>query len=227
LEYLDPGDARGLLEQAWAGGVVLDYIPVTSEEDLGDGVTLRRVVLFTARGICVVRGLDPGPEIDPSTIPGHRITVDEFYGWRVDRERRRVLMLGNDLVKRDSDRYQVGEPNVFGTVPLRTPWIWSDNPDEPVDIERLGQAGYGDAFLEPPYSITMQPRTAQDLFFAIDDALLKRPDAETEIWKFESEWDPMGACWSPYFEWMWWFSCMWTVRTGPHDVVVIGASATD
>jgi hypothetical protein len=94
-----------LLEQAWAGGVVLDYVPVTSEEDLGDGETLRRVVLFTARGLCVARGLDPGPDIDPSSIPGHRITLDEFYGWRVDRERRRVLVRGDDLVKRDPDRY--------------------------------------------------------------------------------------------------------------------------
>jgi hypothetical protein len=41
-----------------------------------------------------VRGVDPGPEIDSSSIPGDRITVDEFYGWGVDRERRRVLMLG-------------------------------------------------------------------------------------------------------------------------------------
>lgn len=105
MEYVDPGEARGLLEQAWAGGVVLDYVPVISEEDLGDGEILRRVVLFTAQGLCVVRGLDPGPEIDPSSIPGHRITVDEFYGWRVDRERRRVLMLGYDPVKRDPDRY--------------------------------------------------------------------------------------------------------------------------
>ena len=68
MEFLDPGEARGLLEQAWAGGVVLDYVPVTSEEDLGDGEILRRVALFTARGLCVVRGLDPGPEIDPSSI---------------------------------------------------------------------------------------------------------------------------------------------------------------
>jgi hypothetical protein len=173
----------------------------------------------------VARGLDPGPEIDPSSIPGHRITADEFYGWRVDRERRRVLMRGDDLVKRDPDRYTVGTYE-FG-VYFRTPWIWSDEPDEPVDIEPVGDAGYGNAFLEPPYSITLQPRVAQDLFFAIDDALLKRPGAETEIWKFESEWDPHGACWSPYFEYMWWYSCMWTVRTGPHDVVVIGASATD
>jgi hypothetical protein len=225
LEFLDPGEARGYLEQASAGGVVLDYVPLTSEEDLGDSEVLRRVVLFTARGLCVARGLDPGPKIDPSSIPGHRITLDEFYGSRVDRERRRVLVRGDDLMKRDPDRYTVGK-HEFG-VYFRTPWIWSDRPDEPVDVERVGEAGYGDAFLEPPHSITMQPRTAQDLFFAIDDALLKRPGAEAEIWKFESEWDPMGACWSPYFEWMWWFSCMWTVRTGPHDVVVIGASATD
>jgi hypothetical protein len=58
LEYVDPGEARGLLEQAWAGGVVLDYVPVISEEDLGDGEILRRVVLFTAQGLCVARGLD-------------------------------------------------------------------------------------------------------------------------------------------------------------------------
>jgi hypothetical protein len=225
LEYVDPGEARGLLEQAWAGGVVLDYVPVTSEEDLSESEVLRRVVLFTARGLCVARGLDPGPEMDPSSIPGHRITLDEFYGWRVDRERRRVLMRGDDLVKRDPDRYTVGTYE-FG-VYFRTPWISSDEPDEPVDIEPVGDAGYGNAFLEPPYSITLQPRVAQDLFFAIDDALLKRPGAETEIWKFESEWDPHGACWSPYFEYMWWYSCMWTVRTGPQDVVVIGASATD
>jgi hypothetical protein len=227
LEYLDPGEARGLLEQAWAGGVVLDYVPVTSEEDLGDGEILRRVALFTARGLCVARGLDPGPEIDPSSIPGNRVTVDEFYGWRVDRERRRVLMLGDDLVKRDPDRYQVGEPNEVGDVHFRTPWIWSNDPDTPLDIEHVGESGYGDAFLFPPYPITLQPGAAQDLFFAIDDALLRSPDADTEIWKFESEWDPMGACWSPYFEWMWWHSCMWTVRTEPYEVVVIGASASD
>ena len=106
MECLDPGEARGLLEQAWAGGVVLDYVPVASEEDLGDGKILRRVALFTARGLCVVRGLDPGPEIDPSSIPGDRITVDEFYGWGVDRRARRLLMLGYDLVKKDPARYQ-------------------------------------------------------------------------------------------------------------------------
>jgi hypothetical protein len=78
LEFVDPGDARGLLKQARAGGVVLDYVPVTCDEDLGDGEILRRVAHFTARGLCVVRGLDPGPEIDPSSIPGDRITVDEF-----------------------------------------------------------------------------------------------------------------------------------------------------
>jgi hypothetical protein len=225
LEYIDPGEARGLLEQAWAGGVVLDYVPLISEEDLGDGEVLRRVVLFTARGLCVARGVDPGPEIDPSSIPGDRITLDEFYGWRVDRERRRVLMLGDDLVKRDPDRYTVGQ-HEFG-VYFHTPWIWSDEPDEPVDVERVGESGYGDAFLEPPYSITPRPRAAQDIFFAIDDVLLQRPGAKTEIRQFVSEWDPMGACWSPYFEWNWWHSCMWTVRTGPHEVVVIGASASD
>jgi hypothetical protein len=41
LEFADPGEARGLLEQAWAGGVVLDYVPVISDEDLGDGEILR------------------------------------------------------------------------------------------------------------------------------------------------------------------------------------------
>ena len=30
MGYVDPGEARGLLEQAWAGSVVLDYVPVTS-----------------------------------------------------------------------------------------------------------------------------------------------------------------------------------------------------
>jgi hypothetical protein len=152
--------------------------------------------------------------------------VDEFYGWRVDRERRRVLMLGYDLVKRDPDRYQVGEPNEFGAVPLRAPWIWSNDPDQPVDIQRVGESGYGDAFLFPPYPITLQPRAAQDLFFAIDDTLLRHPDAETEIWKFESGWYPEDA-WSPYFEGNWWGTCMWTVRTEPHEVIVIGASATE
>jgi hypothetical protein len=49
-------------------------------------------------------GLDPGGEIDPSSIPGKRITVDEFYGWGVDREKRRVMMLGNEPVTRDFDR---------------------------------------------------------------------------------------------------------------------------
>jgi hypothetical protein len=115
LEFLDPGEAPGLLEQAWAGGVVLDYVPLTSEEDLGESEVLRRVVLFTARGLCVARGLDPSPEIDPSSIPGHRITRDEFYGSRVDRERRRVLMRGDDLVKRDPDRYTVGKYE-FGSI---------------------------------------------------------------------------------------------------------------
>ncbi len=37
-----------------------------------------------------------------------------------------------------------------------------------VDIEHVGESGYGDDFLEPPYPITLQPRAAQDLFFAID-----------------------------------------------------------
>lgn len=226
MEFVDPGDARGLLIEAWAGGVVLDYVIVACDEDPGDGETLRRVVLFTARGLCAVRGLLQGPEIDPSSIPGRRIPLDKFYGWRIDRQRRRVLMLGHDLVKKDPDRYQQGEPNEFGVVYFRTPWIWSDDPDEPIEIEGVGVAGYGDAFLEPPYSITLQPRAAQDLFFAIDDALLKRPDAETEIWKFGSDWEPEGA-WSPYFEWNWWHSCMWTVRTGRREVVVIGASASD
>jgi hypothetical protein len=226
LEFVDPGDARGLLVQAWTGGVVLDYAIVASEEDLGDIEILRRVVLFTAQGLCVVRGLYVGPEIDPSSIPGDRITVDTFYGWGVDRRARRLLMLGYDLVKKDPSRYKAGEPNEFGVVPFRTPWIWSNDPDEPVDIERVGQSGYGGAFLQPPYPITLQPRAAQDLFFAIDDRLLKRPDAETEIWKFESGWYPEDA-WSPYFEWNWWRSCMWTVRTGPREVVVIGAAASD
>jgi hypothetical protein len=201
---------------------------VTSDEDLGDGEILRRVALFTARGLCVVRGLDPGPEIDPSSIPGDRITVDEFYGWGVDRRARRLMMKGDHLVKMDPDRYRRGEPNEFGVVSLDTPWVWSDRPDEPVDVQSVGESGYGGAFLRPPYDITLHPRDAQDLFFAIDDALLRSPNAETEIWKFESEWDPAGgACWSPYFEWNWWHTCMWTVRTGPQEVVVIGASASD
>jgi hypothetical protein len=163
LEYVDPGEARGLLEEAWAGGVVLDYVPVISEEDLGDVEILRRVVLFTARGLCVVRGLDPGPEIDPSSIPGHRITVEEFYGWRVDRERRRVLMLGYDLVKRDPDRYQVWSAEQLQRGLSPHPWIWSNDPDQLIDVERVGESGYGGAFLEPPYSITLQPRAAQDI----------------------------------------------------------------
>ena len=195
---MDPGEARSLLEQAWAGGVVLDYVPVTSDEDLGDGEVLRRVVLFTARGLCVVRGLDPGPEIDPSSIPSKRITLDEFYGWGVDREAHRVLMLGNDVVKRDFDRYQVWSAEQLQRGLSPHPWIWSNDPDQLVGVEHVGDSGYGGAFLQPPYDITLQPRAAQDLFFAIDDALLRSPDADTEIWKFESEWDPMGACWSPY-----------------------------
>jgi hypothetical protein len=227
LEFLDPGEARDLLEQAWAGGVVLDYVPVRSQEDLGDGEVLRRVVLFTARGLCVVRGLDPGPEIDPSSIPGNRISLDEFYGWGVDRERRRLLMSGDHLLRRDPARYQEGGPNEFGVISLRTPWIWSNDPDQEVEIEQaVRQFGYGLAFLDPPYSITLEPRAAQDLFFAIDDTLLGSPDAETEIWKFESGWSPEDA-WSPYFEENWWGSCMWTVRTEPDEVVVIGASATE
>ena len=227
MEFVDPCEAGGLVEQAWAGGVVLDYVPVTSEEDLGDGEVLRRVVLFTARGLCVVRGLDPGPEIDPSSIPGKRIALDEFYGWGVDRERRRVLMLGNEVVTRDFDRYQVWQAEQLQRGLSPHPWIWSNDPDQLVDVEPVGESGYGRAFVDPPYPITLQPQAAQDLFFAIDDALLGHPDAETEIWQFESEWDPMGACWSPYFERMWWHSCMWTVRTGRHEVVGIGASATD
>lgn len=130
------------------------------------------------------------------------------------------------MTKRDPARHQAGEPNELGVVPFRTPWIWSNDPDEPVDIEHVGQSGYGGAFLQPPYPITLQPRAAQDLFFAIDDALLRSPDGETEIWKFESGWYPEDA-WSPYFEGNWWGTCMWTVRTGPHEVVVIGASATE
>jgi hypothetical protein len=111
---------------------------------------------------------------------------------------------------------------------ISDPWIWSNDPDQLVDVESVGESGYGRAFLDPPYPITLQARVAQDLFFAIDDVLLKRPNAETEIWRLESEWDPTGgACWSPYFEWMWWHSCMWTVRTGRDELVVIGASATD
>jgi hypothetical protein len=226
LEFVDPGENRDLLLRARAGGVVLDYAIVASDEDLGDSEILRRVVLFTARGLCVVRRLSPGPEIDPSSIPGNRITEDEFYGWGVDRRARRLLMQGGHLVERDPVRYQVGEPNEFGVVYFRTPWIWSNDPDEPVDNERVGYSGYGGAFLCPPYDITLLPRAAQDLFFAIDDRLLKHPDAETEIWKFESGWYPDDA-WSPYFEWNWWGSCMWTVRTGPREVVVIGASASD
>jgi hypothetical protein len=58
LEFLDPA-RRGLLEQASAGGVVLDYVIMSSEEDLGDSEILRRVVLFAARGLCVVGRLDP------------------------------------------------------------------------------------------------------------------------------------------------------------------------
>ena len=143
LEFVDPGEARSLLEQAWAGGVVLDYVPVTSEEDLGDGEVLRRVVLFTARGLCVVRGLDPGPEIDPSSIPGHRITLDEFYGWRVDRQGRRVLMLGDDLVKRDPDRYEVWRAERVQSGSSPHPWIWSNEPDELVVVEGIGESGYG------------------------------------------------------------------------------------
>jgi hypothetical protein len=226
LEFLDPGEARGLLEQAWAGGVVLDYVRVRSEEDLDDGKSLRRVVLFTARGLSVVRGLDPGPEIDPSSLPGKCISVDEFYGWRVDRKRRRLLMLGHHLVKEDPGRYQVPEANEFGVAPLRPPWVWSDDPDRPVDVERIVASGYGDAFLEPPYPITLPPRAAQDLFFAIDDTMLGHPDMKMDIWRFESGWDPDDA-WSPYFEGNWWGTCMWTVRTAVDEVVVIGASATE
>ena len=128
LEFVDPGEARSLLEQAWGGGMVLDYVPVTSEEDLGDGEVLRRVVLFTARGLCVVRGLDPGPEIDPSSIPGHRITLDEFYGWRLDRQGRRVLMLGDDLVKRVPDRYEVWRAERVQSGSSPHPWIWNPAP---------------------------------------------------------------------------------------------------
>jgi hypothetical protein len=92
-------------------------------------------------------------------------------------------------------------------------------------------SGVSDPYRAPSSNLRIRSRCSPEplrtFFFSIDDVLLKRPGAETEIWQFESEWDSMGACWSPYFEWMWWFSCMWTVRTGPHDVVVIGASATD
>jgi hypothetical protein len=65
LEFVDPGEARSLLEQARAGGRGSPLRSCGSDEDLGNGEVLRRVVLFTARGLCVVHGLDPGPEIDP------------------------------------------------------------------------------------------------------------------------------------------------------------------
>ncbi len=96
MEFVDPGEDRDLLLRARAVGVVLDYAIVTSDEDLGDSEILRRVVLFTARGLCVVRRRSPGP----------------------------------------------------------------NDPDEPVDIERVGQSGYGGAFLYPPYDITVLPRAA-------------------------------------------------------------------
>ena len=94
MEFVDPGENRDLLLRARASGVVLDYSIVASDEDLGDSEILRRVVLFTARGLCVVRRLSPGPEIDPSSIPGNRIIEDEFHGWGVYRRARRLLMQG-------------------------------------------------------------------------------------------------------------------------------------
>lgn len=134
-------------------------------------------------------------------------------------------MPGYHLVNEDPAGSQEGGRNESGSVPLRTPWIWNDDPNEPIEIDTIHEFAYGDAFLEPPYGITLPPRAAQDLFFAIDDVLLKRPGPETDIWHFTSEWDPDGgACWSPYFEWNWFGCCMWTVRTGPHQVIVIGAS---
>jgi hypothetical protein len=137
-------------------------------------------------------------------------------------------MPGYHLVNEDPAGSQEGGRNESGSVPLRTPWIWSDDPNEPIEIDTIHEFAYWDAFLEPPYGITLPPRAAQDLFFAIDDVLLKRPGPETDIWHFTSEWDPEGgACWSPYFEWNWFGCCMWTVRTGPHQVIVNGASATD
>jgi hypothetical protein len=157
LEFVDPGEARSLLEQARAGGVVLDYVPVTSDEDLGDGEVLRRIVLFTARGLCVAYGLNPGPETDPSSIPGKRITVDQFYGWGVDRGQRRVMMLGTEPVTRDFDRYQAwqAEQQRRGLSPH--PWIWSDDPDQLVDVDRVGESGYGRAFVDPPYRLRCSP----------------------------------------------------------------------
>ena len=53
--------------------------------------------MFTARGLSVVWGLPPRPEIDPSSIPGDRITEDKFYDWAVDRRARRLWMQGGHL----------------------------------------------------------------------------------------------------------------------------------
>lgn len=135
-------------------------------------------------------------------------------------------MQGYDLLRQDPARYR-GEPTESGLVPIHVPWVWSNNPDTPVEVPQGGRAfGYATAFLEPPYGIRLRPQAAQELFLAIDDAFLKNPDENSEIWRFESGYFPEDA-WSPYFEWNWWGSCIWTVRTGPNELVVVGASASD
>ena len=176
-----PGDALELLIRARSVGVALDFVIVRTENDLSQANVLRELVDVTIAGFAAARGLPLVTVTDPAAIPGGPITVEEFYGWRFDREHRRSLLRGFELVATDRARYS-GETDERGFTQLHVPWVWSDDPMTPVDPPLADEhTTYADSFLDPPYPLQASPKDVADLLLAIDEALLKRPDDSTEI----------------------------------------------
>jgi hypothetical protein len=225
MEYYLPAGALDLLQRVREGGVVLDYVVARMDQDPSDERVLRELVEATVAGFAALRGLESDRDVEVASIPGARISVDDFYGWGIDRRRRRVMRRGWELCREHPERY-TGEPLESGT-PLMIPWVWSDEPTTPIESSPGGRMfGYVLAFLEPPYDLRMPPDEAVELFFSIDELLLGGPDDATEIWRFESGMWPPEA-WSPYFEGNWFGGCVWTVRRSQDEVTVIGAAASD
>jgi hypothetical protein len=228
LDYLLPDGSLELLTRARKGGIVLDYIVARSDQDLNDVRVLREIVDVTVAGFCALRGLPTDTEVDVDSLPADRITVDEFYGWRFDRARRRLLIEGRELFEEDRERY-IDEPTE-GIRQIHIPWVWSDTPRIPYTGSiAVDRSGYADAFLDPPYRLHLRPREAADLFLVIDDLLLGQPNDSTEVWRFSSGGSGpiLEDAWSPYFLGSLIVSCVWTIRRDAEELVIIGSSASD
>lgn len=172
------------------------------------------------------RRLKPPPEVDPAQVHGRRVSREAFYGPWFDPDTRRAYGSGMDTVNRlmkEAERH----PHLVGFTRNKGPFIWLDEEDpKPFELDppgdRLAPRGFAEAFLDPVMGPKDDVRDLYHALLAVDDLVLNRPGAETEIYHWDGDWHRYFDAGNEG-----WGSDAWTVARDATTIVVIGASATD